>query len=551
MRKQEEKGDGTVLTSKLRAVRGAAVLLAAALLLTGLSVLGTGDVAAAQTRHVLRVGSGVADVGTLDPHFATNFGEYPIVKAMFNGLVDLPAGTVDLERIEPDLAESWSVSEDGRVWTFNLRRGVQFHHGYGELTAEDVVFSFERVASPDVGSPWRSEVANIKEVRAVDRYTVEMELHSPDPFALLRLVGYHSGFIVSKKAVTELGDDHRFHPIGTGPFAISQYNPRQSVVLVANDDYYKGAPKLAGIEFRFMPDTATRELALRTGEVDTAGGDGEQIWVDRMRSQGVIVEMVGPGNGYFIQFNMTKPPFDDLRVRQALAYAVNRDEIVAYLGPALARPLRSPVPAGYFGHTTEGIETYETDLNRARALLAEAGYPNGFEFEVYISEATSYLPFAQLLQEHWRRIGVTMRLNVIDHASYHARIRENANGVIFYNATRLPIADIYLSQFYHSDAIVGKPTAITNFSHLGDVVDNIDALIEEARFEMDPERQKELYAEAQRRIMAVAAAMPYAQRYSAVARQPYVDLGYDLVAEHQFDNLFEHYIYNENTSINR
>jgi len=538
-----------MVTSKLRAGRSTVVLLGSVLLMAGLFLI-QGEPALAQTRPVLRVGSGVADVGTLDPHFATNFGEYPIVKAMFNGLVDLPAGTVDIERIEPDLAESWTVSEDGRVWTFRLRRGVQFHHGYGELTAEDVVFSFQRVADPAVGSPWRSEVANIKEVRAVDRYTVEIELHAPDPFALLRLVGYHSGFIVSRKAVTELGDQHRFHPIGTGPFAISQYNPRQSVVLVANDAYYKGAPRLAGIEFRFMPDTATRELALRTREVDTADGDSEQIWVDRMRAQGVIVEMVGPGNGYFIQYNMTKPPFDNLRVRQALNYAVNRDEIIQYLGPALARPLRSPVPAGYFGHTTEGLETYEYNPQRARQLLAEAGYPNGFEFEIYISEATSYLPFAQLFQEHWRRIGVTMRLNVIDHASYHALVREDANGVIFYNATRLPIADVYLSQFYHSDAIVGKPTAITNFSHLGDVVDNIDALIEEARFELNPDRQKELYAEAQRRIMAAAAAMPYAQRYSAVARQPYVNLGYDLVAEHQFDNLFEHYIYNEKTSVN-
>src|SRR5690606_9694295 len=143
----------------------------------------------------------------------------------------------------------------------------------------------------------------------------------PDPFALLRLVGYHSGFIVSKQAVTELGDEHRFRPIGTGPFAFAESNPRRNVVLTANDQNYKGAPKLGGLEFRFMPDTATRELALRTREVDTADGDSEQIWVDRMRSQGVIVELVGPGNGYFIQYNLTKPPFDNLKVRQALSYA--------------------------------------------------------------------------------------------------------------------------------------------------------------------------------------------------------------------------------------
>ncbi|MFS8523662.1 MAG: ABC transporter substrate-binding protein [Limnochordales bacterium] len=498
---------------------------------------------------VMRIGSGVADVGTLDPHFATNFGEYPIVKAMFNGLVDLPPGTVDMERIQPDLAERWEVNEDGTVWTFYLRQGVQWHHGYGEFTAEDVVFSFNRMKSEEVGSPWRSEVANIKEVRAVDPYTVEIELHAADPFTLLRLVGYHSGFIVSKKAVEELGEEYRFRPIGTGPFMIEEYNPRQSVVLAANKDYFKGAPKLDGLVFLFMPDTATRELALRTREIDAADGNAEQIWVDRMRSQGLIVDTVGPGNGYFLQYNMTMPPFDNLLVRQALSYAINRQDVVEFLGPALARELKSPVPMGYFGHTTEGIETYDYDPQRARQLLAEAGYPNGFTFDIYMSEASSYLPFAQIFQAHWRAIGVTMNLNIVDHASYHALVRENRNGVILYNATRLPIADVYLSQFYHSDAIVGKPTAITNFSHLGDVVASVDHLIEEARFEHNAERQRELYAEAQRIIMEVAAAMPYAQRYSTMARQPYVDLGYELIGPNHFDNLFEHYIYNENTDL--
>src|SRR5690625_3524236 len=216
-----------------------------------LLVFGYGAGIAAAQNKVLKVGSGVADAGSLDPHFATTFGEYPIVKAMFNGLVDLPAGTTDMENIEPDLAESWSVSDDGTVWTFHLRQGVQWHHGYGEFTASDVVYSFNRMKSEEVGSPWRSEVTNIKDVRALDPYTVEIELHSADPFMLLRLVGYHSGFIVSEAAVEALGDDHRYRPIGTGPFMIQEYTPRRNVILTANKDYYKGEPKLDGIEFIF------------------------------------------------------------------------------------------------------------------------------------------------------------------------------------------------------------------------------------------------------------------------------------------------------------
>lgn len=528
--------------------RGVTAVLSIGLLALVLA-FGFGAGAAMAQGKVLKVGSGVADAGSLDPHFATTFGEYPIVKAMFNGLVDLPAGTTDMENIQPDLATHWSVSDDGTVWTFHLREGVQWHHGYGEFTASDVVYSFNRMKSEEVGSPWRSEVANIKDVRAVDAYTVEIELETADPFTLLRLVGYHSGFIVSEAAVEALGDDHRYNPIGTGPFMIKEYNPRRNVVVTANQDYYKGAPKLDGIEFIFMSDTSTRELALRTGEVHTADGDSEQIWVDRMRSQGLAVDMIGPGNGYFLQFNLKKPPFDNLKVRQALAYALNRQDVVEYLGPALARQLGSPIPSGYFGYTLEGVPQYEFNPAKAKELLAEAGFPNGFEFEIYISEATSYLPFAQIVQEHWRQIGVTMNLNVIDHTSFHARIREDANGVVFYNATRLPIADIFLSQFYHGDAIVGKPTAITNFSHLGDAVASIDDLIDAARFEMDMDKQLEMYAEAQRIIMEVVAAMPYAQRFSAVARQSNVVLGYDLQDGVRFDNLFEHYIYNENTDI--
>lgn len=501
--------------------------------------------APAATGQVLRVGSGVADVGTLDPHFASNFGEYPIVKAIFNGLVDFPAGSVDLEAIEPDLAQSWEVSPDGLTWTFHLRQGVQFHSGYGELTAEDVVFSLKRVQSPEVGSPWRSELANIADVRALDRYTVEISLRQPDPFALLRLVGYHAGFIVSKRAVEELGDQFRFNPIGTGPFAFASYEPRQKVSLVAHTDYFKGAPALSGIDFYFMPDTSTRELALRTREIDAADGNSEQVWYDRMRRQGLVVDRIGPGNAYHLHYNMTIPPFDNILVRQALSYAVNRQEVVEFVGPDISQVSGSPVPNGYYGHTTEGVPQYDYDPEKARELLAEAGFPNGFSFEVFISEASSYLPFAQIVQEQWRRVGVDMRLQVVDHATFHARVREDTNPVVFYNATRLPIADVYLSQFYHSDAVVGKPTAITNFSHIGEVTPGVDELIEAARVETDPEKQLELYAEAQRRIMEEAVAYPYMQRYTVMARQPYVDLGY----EEPMSNLWAHYVYNERTRL--
>ena len=182
------------------------VLLAASLL---------AGVPAFAQKTTLNVGIAAQDVGRLDPHFAVSTIDRIPVAWMFNGLVRFPPGSVDPQRIEGDLAERWEASADKKTWTFHLRRGVQFHGGYGELTADDVVFSLQKAADPKT-SAFSSELRAVERVEAVDPHTVRITLKEVVPSLLGTLVNYSQGFIVSRKAVEKLGDGFARQPIGTG-----------------------------------------------------------------------------------------------------------------------------------------------------------------------------------------------------------------------------------------------------------------------------------------------------------------------------------------------
>jgi len=177
--------------------------------------------------NVLRIGTLGSDAISLDPHMSTKSQDKIIFPMMFNGLVRFKPGTADLKAIEGDLAESWEVSEDKLVWTFKLRKGVQFHGDYGEMTAEDVVFSLNKAAEKKTSSAYK-EYSAVESVVAVDPYTVKITLSQKVPFFLGALVNYHGGFILSKKAWDKLGDQAAMNPVGTGPFAFATY---QSNVL--------------------------------------------------------------------------------------------------------------------------------------------------------------------------------------------------------------------------------------------------------------------------------------------------------------------------------
>lgn len=472
---------------------------------------------------VLNVGIGMADAGQLDPHISSKTQDKVLFGWMFNGLVRLKPGSMDLNALEPDLAERWESSSDGLTWTFYLRKGVQFHGGYGEFTAEDVVFSLERAKNPET-SGFSSDYANFASVEALDQYIVRIQLEKAVPSLLALVSNYHGGNIVSKKAAQKLGEEFKTNPIGTGPFAFVEYIPKQRVAVMGHKDYFRGKPQIDKVFYRYIPSDASRELAFTKGELNLTLGVRQQQWVDRMRKKkGIILDVFQPGELRTLHMNMNLKPFDNIKVRQAVAHAINRDEIVIYMGKEVTQPNFTVVPNGYLGHSSN-VKRYDYDPEKAKALLKEAGFPNGFKTKSIITKRVSLLAPMQIIQEQLRKIGITLELDVVEHATFHSQIRKDLSPMVLYGAARFPIADTYLTQFYHSRSIVATPTAVTNFSH----TDVADAEIDAARSEPDTARQLATWEKAQQKIMEQCPAYPMYELLQVWVRKDNLDYGFEL-----------------------
>lgn len=498
-------------------------IIRAALLCMAAAAAGLSASSAFAAKTTLNVGMGSADAGKLDPHVATATPDKGLLHWMFNGLVRIRPGKASPEFIEPDIAESWTSSDDGLTWVFTLREDVECHGDYGNLDAEDVVFSLKRSANPDI-SAFAGDYAAFESVEATGPYEVTITLSNAIPSLLGILVPYHGGNIVCKGAVEALGDDFQRTPIGTGPFMFAEYQPQQYVKLVANEAYFRGAPAIKEIYYRYIPSDASRDLAFQAGEIDMIYGRQDQTWVERIsKVPDTEVVVMRPGEMSVIHLNKSMPPLDDLRVRQAVAHAIDRAAMVAFKGPDVTLPAVSPVPEGYLGFTDD-VTTYDFDVEKSKALLAEAGFPDGVTLNAVHTTLPGMLSTIEALQALLANANINLEIELVEHATFHSKIREDLSQVTHYAAARFPIADSYLTQFYHSDSIPLKDTAITNFGHC----DAADEEIVAARTEPNAERQVGLWNEAQRKIMAEVCVVPIFQNLQLWAWHSSLELGHEV-----------------------
>ena len=304
--------------------------------------------------NVLKMACKYGDSKSLDPHRATGSQDRLVMALLFNGLVRYPPGNMSVDAILPDLASalpSQKVMADGRQeWIFKLNKGVITHPydgtaGY-ELTADDVVFSLNRSADLKQSS-FAGDYSGMT-FKALDNYTVQVILEKPvSKFLFLpKFVNRGGGQIIAKKAVEAKGNDwFKTHPVGTGPFVFKQYIPREKVVVTGNDKYFRGAPKLAGVEWYYMSNMSSRELGLQKGELDVIEGPKEQAWAEKVaKMPGVVVDSTPSSETITAHFNMTVEPLKKLKVRQAIAYAINRKEFLEVYGVDITYPLYSVVP---------------------------------------------------------------------------------------------------------------------------------------------------------------------------------------------------------------
>jgi peptide/nickel transport system substrate-binding protein len=485
----------------------AASLAAAALLATP-----------ALAQSVVKVGVSQRDLGAADPAFGIGNGDEFPIRQIFNVLVGPKNGTSDMmfDHLQGELAEKWEMAPDARSFTFHLRKGVQWHRGYGEVTSDDVVFTIQRMKDPKTGTAYGSNFREITEVVAPDPYTVTIKLEKPNPFFYaFCLMPRFGGYIQPRKAVEELGDKFRHNPVGTGPFEFAAYEPKQKVVLRAFDKHFEGRPKIDQLEVLYLPETASRTLAFVKGDVDMIEGATVPGWQASVLKQqpNTVLDLGRPGAIWAFHLNMTRKPLDDIRVRKAIAHAIDQRVWTQAFGDFVS-PIYGIAPQGYYGALTKEDVPKDPDWpyvynpEMSKKLLAEAGFPNGFAMDVFVTEREEYKSNVLIIQELLRKVGIQINLRVVEHTSYHNDIRKDLNTMIMYSSGQPPLAQAVLNAFYKSSAIVGKPTRNMNFSHYGDIAGNSDELMEEAFQEIDDAKRVAMLKQVQIDIMRQVPSIP-------------------------------------------
>jgi len=365
--------------------------------------------AVAKPGGILRIG-GERDAADLDPHTTRIGWDVNIMQNVYSGLVR--AGNDILP--QPDLATRWEFKTPTRL-EFTLRQGVKFHNGR-EVTSEDVKYSLERILDPKVPAGYASTIASIDSIETPSKYTVVLNLKRPDA-AIVTNLSLPSMAIVAKEAVKPMPVGLKEGMMGSGPFMFKEHIKGQRLVLVKNPNYYeKGKPLLDELHFIPLIDETARTNALRAGQVDFIEPVPPKD-VSTLRRDRRIVVTGGPNLSFVgISLNTSKKPFDDARVRRALAYAIDRKEMIEKAFDGFAQPLLGPplIPPYWAGNR----ETYyKLDREFAKRLLAEAGYPDGLKTTIRIG-TTSYHPaFAVVVQSELKKVGIEVEIQATDSAS--------------------------------------------------------------------------------------------------------------------------------------
>ena len=443
----------------------------------------------------------------LDPRVGTDAQSERIDKLLFDALVRRD----EHFNLQPWLAQSWEVP-DPLTYVFHLRHDVRFHDG-NPLTSADVKWTFDSLITGKVRSAKTSTYRLVDHIDTPDSYTVVFKLK--EPFATL-LWNLSDGAI----GIVPAGSSEGFnqHPVGTGPFKFVSMTPDQDVRVVRNDDYWGIKAKIPKIRFLVVPDPTTRALELRKGSADAAINALTADTVIALEKESQLVVQRAPGTIYaYIGLNLRDPVLKDVQVRQALAYALNRDPIIHYLWRDLARPASSVLPPQSWAFD-ENVQKYPHDPAKAREILDAAGYkpgPDGIRFHLTMKTSTeeSTRLLAAVMQQQFREVGIALDIRSFEFATFYSDVVKGAYQVYslrWIGGNEDP--DIFENVFDSSSF----PPKRANRSYFSNP--RVDELIAQGRSTLDQEKRKQAYHEIQ----------------EIVARElPYINLWY-------FDNVLVH-----------
>jgi peptide/nickel transport system substrate-binding protein len=435
--------------------------------------------AASHAQGTLRVALGTT-LSQLDPAKTTIGDEYVYDHLVFNGLSRIDPDMT----VKPDLAESWTASDDLKTWTFRLRQGVKFHHGR-VLDAEDVIATMKRILDPATGSRARTSLSMVDNVSATDAGTVKFDLNIPyagfaDIFADRQLR------IVPKDKLTELSTQ----PVGTGPFMFKSWSPGDRLELVKNPAYFEtGLPKLDGVTLRIIPESAARMAALESGAVDIVWSMPYES-VDKFKNHpSVRTDAVSTPTWDGVILNNDRPPFNDVRVRQALALTIDKAAIVELALFGQGDPTFSPIPPSH-PYFNKALKFNPPDIAKAKKLLADAGYPNGFDVPMQVpQEREQRVRVGVAVRDMARAAGIRINVERVPFASYTANVAGKAQMYVDGYFAR-PTVDTAIHPFYHSQGSWNKQLWLYKDAR-------VDQLLDEARKTNDEAARKAIFEKFQ------------------------------------------------------
>lgn len=429
------------------------------------------------------------DPGDLTPGKKAQFPPSLVFDQIYDTLL-----TLDSTGIKPGLATSYVVAPDNLSITMTLRRGVMFHHGR-EFEAKDAVFTLERLLDPDFKSPWAGQLASVGKVEAVDTHTLKITLKEPfAPILSILATAWYTAVVPYDFAPANNLSEKAS---GTGPFMLVEYVPNDHVTLKANPNYWeKGYPCLDSVRYNIMPDQQAQISAFRQGNADiVALTDPKFIPILKSAPGSSLVAPGGPVNESGLGINTAEGPTKDVRVRRALSMATDRkgviDTVLFGYGEVGTKISCGKVPYGWCDGKDAALPYYQYDPRAAKALLAEAGYPNGLDLTIQVSLPLD-VQTAEILAEQWKQVGV--KLNIQQNADFNQHLDSYINVKHQLSIVSLvwqpdPHSDVY--QIYYSKSKI----------NLGKFVDpNLDALLDAGKTELDVQKRIQIYKNVQRLV---------------------------------------------------
>ncbi|MBB4040701.1 peptide/nickel transport system substrate-binding protein [Microvirga flocculans] len=451
------------------------------------SALGAGFLMAAMasaSAQVLEIGADASPTG-LDPHLITAFPSFMVVNGnIYEGLTAIDK---DL-KIVPALAESWTVSADGKTYTFKLRANVKFHDG-SAMEAEDVVASIKRVQSKDIASPLASRLSAVESASAVDPQTVELKLKEPSAALLSSL----ATIAIVPSAMEANKDALQKAPVGTGPFKFQEWQPNGFILLTKNEAYWdKGLPKLSGLKFNIVPESATRQVGLSNGQYALLPNIDAATALQLKGKPNVKLAETMDLAYMLIGMNVSKPPFDNPKVREAVNYAINRQEIVdaALFGAGVPGGPLSPALKSW-ALDVKQFACYKPDPAKAQALLKEAGVATPVAVTLKVLPRQDVKDIAQVVQEQLNKAGFKVELVNQEQGQFIQDWR-NSNFDMFasINAGQ-PDPDEYFYRTFRT----GGSTNVFKYSDA-----ELDGLLDQARTLQDQAARKAAYDKVQQKL---------------------------------------------------